>query len=417
VSETPSWQADDSEVADAAGTGLLSGVRVLDLTNVLAGPFAGYQLALFGADVVKVEVPGSGDLARQLGADPELGARLMGASFLAQNAGKRSVTVDLKKPAGKEVFATLVSTADVLVENFRPGVLDRLGFGETALRTLNNGLVYCAVSGFGATGPARARPAYDQIVQGMSGIMSVTGTPETAPLRVGFPVADSIGGLAAALAVSAALVRRSRTGVGAFLDVSMLDASLTAMGWVASDYLVAGRVPAPMANENPTSAPSGTFDTQDGALNIAANQQTQFESLCSVLGRRELLADPRFSTRDDRKRNRSLLRAELELTLRTRPAAEWDTLLLDAGVPAGRVLGVPEALESEQIRHRGLVTTLPLAGRNGTLQVLGSPTHVDGQPVAPRSPPPMLGEHTTQVLTELGYSSTAIGRLREGGAL
>ena len=187
---------------------LLEGVRVLDLTNVLAGPFCCYQLALLGADVIKVEVPGSGDLARQLGADPELNKRLMGASFLAQNAGKRSVTINLKNAAGKEVFSRLVKTADVVVENFRPGVMDRLGFGYSALKKSKPDLVYCAISGFGQTGPLKDNPAYDQIVQGLSGVMSITGDKNSAPLRVGFPVADTIGGLTAAFAIAAALFRR-----------------------------------------------------------------------------------------------------------------------------------------------------------------------------------------------------------------
>lgn len=191
---------------------LLDGVRVLDMTNVLSGPFAGYQLALMGADVIKLEVPGTGDLARQLGADPQLSSENLGVSFLAQNAGKRSVTLNLKKKRGGEVFAKLVAEADVLLENFRPGVLERLGFGWDRLREINPRLVYCALSGFGADGPMRERPAYDQVIQGLSGTMSITGTPDTAPLRVGYPFCDSIGGITAALAVASALLRQHRTG-------------------------------------------------------------------------------------------------------------------------------------------------------------------------------------------------------------
>jgi crotonobetainyl-CoA:carnitine CoA-transferase CaiB-like acyl-CoA transferase len=396
-------------------TDLLGGVRVLDLTNVLAGPVAGYQLALLGADVVKVEVPGSGDLARQLGADPGLSARNLGVSFLAQNGGKRSVTVNFKTEGGTEVFRRLLASADVLLENFRPGVLARLGFGWEALREDYPGLVYCAVSGFGATGPDSDRPAYDQVIQGLAGIMSVTGTPETAPLRVGYPVCDSIGGLAAAFAVAAALVRRERTGEGCYLDVSMLDAALTTMGWVASDHLVAGQQPQPMGNENRTSAPSGTFATADGALNIAANRQEQFERLCDALGRPDLVADPRFATRDDRKQHRTALRLALEQTLRDRPAAEWDDVLRSAGVPAAPVVSVPDALASRQVRHRRLVTTVPSAA--GDLRLLGLPTHVDGEPVGPSSPPPVLGEHTDEVLASLGFDVTAVAALRAEGAV
>jgi len=397
---------------------LLAGVRVLDLTNVLAGPFAGYQLALLGADVIKIETPRSGDLARQLGADPALSDEYLGASFLAQNSGKRSVCVNLKSDEGKDVFTRLVAGADALLENFRPGVLGRLGFDWPALRAINPRLVYCAMSGFGATGPMHTRPAYDQVIQGLSGMMSVTGTPEAAPLRVGFPLCDSIGGLAAALAISSALIRQRRTGEGAFLDVSMLDAALTAMGWVVSDHLIAGRTPVPMGNENSTSAPSGTFRTAKGLLNIAANKQEQYETLCKVLGREELIDDPRFATRDERKRNRDVLRAELVASLVALPAAEWDRILLDTGVPAAPVVAVPEALASEQIAHRGLVATLPSpAAGGGELRVLGLPTHVDGAPVQPTTPPPRLGEHTDEVLAELGLDAEEIARLRDRKAI
>jgi crotonobetainyl-CoA:carnitine CoA-transferase CaiB-like acyl-CoA transferase len=397
---------------------LLEGVRVLDLTNVLAGPFAGYQLALMGAEVIKVEVPGTGDLARQLGADPELSQQNLGVSFLAQNAGKQSVTVNLKNASGREVFARLVHEADVLLENFRPGVLERLGFGWDRLQQLNPGLVYCAISGFGATGPMSARPAYDQIIQGLCGLMSVTGDENSTPLRVGYPVCDSIGGLAAAFAISAALVRKSRTQQGAYLDVSMLDAALTTMGWVASDYLIAGRTPVPMGNENRTSAPSGTFDTADGKLNIAANKQEQFEILCKVLDRVDLLDDPRFHTRDDRKTHREQLREELERTLRTQPAGHWDELLLATGVPAAPVASLPQALASDQVQHRGLVSTLPSPARGGgDLHLLGSATHVDGRSVSPASAPPLLGDHTRAVLSTLGYDDAQIDRLVKEGAV
>ena len=276
-------------------TRLLEGIRILDLTNVLAGPFCSYQLALLGAEVIKVEVPGTGDLARQLGADAGLNARLMGVSFLAQNAGKKSVTLNLKAARGRSLFLDLVDRADVVLENFRPGVMDRLGVGYEALRARKSSIVYCAISGFGQDGPMRDNPAYDQIIQGFSGVMSVTGSAETAPLRVGYPVADSIGGLTAAFAIAAALVRRGRTGEGEFIDVSMLEATMVTMGWVISNYLTAGVIPAPMGNENMTASPSGTFRTGDGLLNIAANKQEQYVTLCRLVGREELACDSRFA--------------------------------------------------------------------------------------------------------------------------
>ena len=271
--------------------GLLAGLRVLDLTNVLAGPFCCYQLAQLGAEVIKIETPGTGDLARQLGADPELNRRLMGASFLAQNAGKRSITLNLKNAKAREAFTRLVKTSDVVVENFRPGVMDRLELGYERLKAIKPDLIYCAISGFGQDGPLRLNPAYDQIIQGLSGVMSVTGDAQSAPLRVGYPVADTMGGITAAYAISAALFRRERSGEGEFIDVSMLESTLVAMGWVVSNWLIAGVRPEPLGNENMTASPSGTFRTGAGLLNIAANQQQQFEALCKLIGRPELAID------------------------------------------------------------------------------------------------------------------------------
>jgi crotonobetainyl-CoA:carnitine CoA-transferase CaiB-like acyl-CoA transferase len=396
----------------------LDGIRVLDLTNVLAGPFCAYQLALLGADVIKIEVPDGGDLARQLGADPELNARHMGASFLAQNAGKKSVTLNLKAPEAREVFRRLVQSADVLVENFRPGVLARLGFSYDELAEINPRLVYCAISGFGQEGPMKSAPAYDQIIQGLSGVMSITGSADTAPLRVGYPVADTLAGMTAAFAISAALVRRHATGEGASIDVSMLDTALTAMGWVVSNYLTAGVEPAPQGNDNFTAAPSGAFKAKDGLLNIAANKQEQFVALVGAMGREELASDPRFVKREDRKRNRAALTAELEDTLRTRPAAEWERIFSRIGVPAGAVLTVPQALGLPQIAHRQLLKTFDdpeIIGRPLTVTRAGFKLS-EGPPDV-TAPPPRLGQHTDAILGELGFSPEQIERLRAAGAL
>ena len=220
---------------------LLKSIRVLDLTNVLSGPFCGYQMALLGADVIKVESPEGGDLARQLGADAGLNRDYLGASFLAQNGGKRSIELNLKKPEDVETFKSLVQTADVVLENFRPGVMDRLGLGYEALKAIKGDIVYCAISGFGKDGPLSGAPAYDQIIQGLSGLMSITGDSESAPLRVGYPLCDTLGGMTAAFAICAALVRRAHSGEGAFVDVSMLDSTLVSMGWIVSNLLIAGQ--------------------------------------------------------------------------------------------------------------------------------------------------------------------------------
>ncbi|MET7396885.1 CoA transferase [Dactylosporangium sp. NPDC005572] len=394
----------------------LAGIRVLDLTNVLAGPYCSYQLMLLGAEVVKVEVPGRGDLARQLGSDPDLNRRGIGASFLAQNAGKKSVELDLKEAADRAVFEELVGAADVLLENFRAGVLARLGYDWPRLQALNPALIACSITGFGQTGPMSQAPAYDQIIQGLSGMMSVTGTQDTAPLRVGFPVCDSIGGLAAALAITAAVAARHRTGAGCHLDVSMLEASISAMGWTVSNYLVAGVPPEPTGDQNATAAPSGTFDAADGPLNIAANRQEQFESLCRLVGRADLMSDVRFAEREGRKAHREALNDELNQALRSRPAAEWERLLTAAGVPAARILTVPQAVELEQLHHRGFIQELPFPDGSGRpLRVVSSGVLFDGAPLTPGDPPPLLGQHNTSV-PELLASWRAARLVSEGAA-
>lgn len=385
---------------------LLEGVRVLDLSNVLAGPFCGYQLALFGADVIKVESPDGGDLARQLGADPALNAQHMGTSFLAQNANKRSMVIDLKSEQGRQAFLALVEASDVVLENFRPGVMERLGLGHEHLRDLKPSLVCCAISGFGQDGPLAKSPAYDQIIQGRSGVMSITGDSESSPLRVGYPVCDTLGGLMAAFAISSALVRRGQTGEGAFIDVSMLDTAIASMGWIVSNLLIAGQPPVPMGNENFTASPSGTFSTGNGLLNIAANKQEQFEMLCDAVGAPHLKTDERFAKREARKLHRQALREALESYLRSADAATWEARLNKVGVPSGQVLSVADALAQPQVAERGLVTVMPLEGSGrSSINLTASAVLIDGVRPVPKLPPPRLGEHTTQVLNELGISA------------
>ena len=392
----------------------LKGIRILDLTNVLAGPFCCHQLAHMGADVIKVETPGTGDLARQLGADPVRNADLMGVSFLAQNPGKRSITLNLKSTSGKRILRELVQQADALVENFRPGVMTRLGLGYDKLSQENSRLVYCAISGFGQDGPLSKLPAYDQIVQGMSGVMSITGDTDTAPYRVGYPMADTIGGMTAAFAVAAALANKAQDR-GTFIDVSMLEAVIATMGWVVSNHLIAGQAPTPNGNDNFTASPSGTFRTADGVMNIAANKQEQFEALCEIIGNPALVQDPRFADRKDRLANRPALTAELEKAFATGPTLDWVEKLTAQGVPAGPVWSVPEALAHPQLADRGLLQTHRIGPED--LQLVGIGAKLDGMAPKVDSPPPALGAHTNDILTELGYDNAQISDLKKEGAI
>ena len=394
---------------------MLSGIRVLDMTNVLAGPFCCHQLAHMGAEVIKIEAVGRGDLARQLGSDKNLSAAKMGISFLAQNSGKKSLSLDLKSEDGKAIFQRLLATADVLVENFRPGVMARLGQDYERLKQSHPQLIYCAISGFGQTGPMSKRPAYDQIIQGLSGVMSITGNPEDDPLRVGYPLADTIGGLTAAMAISAAL---NKTPRGQFIDVSMLDSVLATMGWVVSNYLIGGVEPAKHGNENVTSAPSGTFRTGDGLLNIAANEERQWQSLISHLGCEHLAEDARFETRNDRKANRAELTGELEIWLAGKSAKQWESELTSLGVPVGIVMSVPAILENEHTNHRGLLADFDdVTGIDRDISVVRTGFQTNGTPMKVSSPPPTLGQHNEDLLRELGYDADAIKMFREKGVI
>jgi len=395
---------------------LLDGIRVLDLTNVLAGPFATSLLALAGADVVKIENPDGGDLARKLGNVPALNAELMGTSFLAQNANKKSVTLNLKPVEGKRIFRGLVETADVVVENFRPGVMARLGFGWPELQAINPRLVYCAISGFGQTGPDAFKPAYDQIIQGLSGVMDVNGDERLHPLRCGFPVCDTVGGLNGAFAIMAALFHRERTGQGQFIDVALLDSIMPLMGWVAANLLIGGKPPVPMGNDNFTAAPSGTFATADGHVNIAANQQAQWESVCDVLGVPELTTDPRFEKRDVRKANRRELTPLLEAKLRTRPTAEWVDALNAKGVPSGEILDLGAALASSQIAHRGSIGSVREPAL-GELKLFNLTAVFERTPGGVETPPPRLGAHNAEIYGALGYGADALEKLKADGVI
>ncbi len=395
---------------------LLSGIRVLDLTNVLSGPFATLHLSLLGAEVIKIENPVDGDLARKLGNVPELNEQLMGTSFLAQNANKKSLTLNLKENEAKEIFLKLAKTADIVVENFRPDVMKRLGLGYDVLKMINPRLVYCGISGFGATGPDAMKPAYDQIIQGLSGVMAINGDERLNPLRCGFPLCDTVGGLNAAFAIVAALFHRERTGEGQFIDVALLDSVMPLMGWVAANLLIGHQQPVLMGNDNFTAAPSGTFITKDGYINIAANKQEQWEAVADVLNVPELKKDPRFEKRDARKRNRKALTPLLEEKLKERDTAYWVEALNTKGVPSGEILSLEAALNQKQVKHRDVVQTVHADGI-GDLKVLNLTARFEKTPGSVTCPPPRLGAHTDEFLGGLGYSKVEIEHLRERGVV
>ena len=392
-------------------TDLLTGIRVIDFTHVHAGPLCTYQLALMGADVIKVEAPGSGDQMRGMG--PQL-APGMSPGFLGQNANKRSIAVDLKTEEGLAVVHRLLETADVLVLNMRPGTPDRLGIGHDAVRELNPRIVYCAISGYGQSGPESDRPAFDHLIQGESGMFNATGTPEQ-PVRVGFAVADAGTAVIASSAINAALLRRARTGEGAFLDVSMLESCMTLMGLNYYGYFATGRIgprvgPQPLAG----TGSAGTFETTDGVLMVNGNNRRLFERLARAVGRADLIHDERFATPGAAHANRAELRKIFADIFATNTAEHWDGVLREGGVPAGRAKTPAETVQHPQLAHRGSLETLSGVPGVDELTFLGAGFMVDDKATTPDRPPPLLGQHTDEILAEIGVDS---GMLRQRGVV
>jgi crotonobetainyl-CoA:carnitine CoA-transferase CaiB-like acyl-CoA transferase len=391
-----SWKAEGGDMPLP-----LAGLRVLDLSQVMAGPFCCMLLGDMGADVIKVEPPGVGDQTRK-----SMGFRMKGEDspgFLALNRNKRSITINLKSEAGRKVFYELAKTADILVENSRPGVALKLGIGYETLAAINPGLVYASISGFGQTGPWSQRPGFDLIAQAMSGVISAMGIPGAEPVKSGVPIGDLGAGLFALYGILSAIIGRTATGRGQYLDTSLFDAALALSVWETTELWATGRLPQPLGTANRMSAPYQAFSGSDGRFVVGAANQRLWVRFCEVVGRPELLEDPRYLDNKDRVANREMLAEALAPTFATRSAGEWVEAFLEAGVPAGPINTYLEAFDNDHARSRNAMIEIehPVEGK---FKALGFPVKMSGPGPRVRMPPPLLGEHTSTILAELGLA-------------
>jgi crotonobetainyl-CoA:carnitine CoA-transferase CaiB-like acyl-CoA transferase len=393
----------------------LSNIKVLDLSRVLAGPWCAQTLADLGADVWKVEEPARGDDTRAW-MPPEIDGE--STYYMSANRSKRSIAIDLKHPDGQRIVREMAGKADVLVENYKKGTLERFGLGYEALAPLNPRLIYCSISGYGRTGPRADEPGYDFAIQAESGLMSITGEPGGAPMKHGMAISDLVTGMGAAQAVLAALLARERTGKGQLIDVALLDCAIALLANMASGHIVTGDEPPRLGNAHPSLAPYQMFETSDGDFVLAVGNDGQFRALCDkIIGRPDLSADPRFSTSRGRVIHRDALIPELAAAFRTRPTAEWIAALQREKVPCGQVRNLTQVFRSPEVAARGLVAEVPDA-RHGTLKLMRSPLGLRGTPPREPSAPPRLGEHTDILLREvLGLNAREVKALRACGAV
>lgn len=389
----------------------LSGIRVVDFTQVVAGPFSTQLLGDMGAEIIKVESP-DGDRARTIGATPGGFSN----SFFNINRNKKSLVINLKHPDGKKVIEGLLKTADVLVENFKPGTLERLGFGYKELQTRYAELIYCSISGFGQTGPRRNDVAFDQIIQGYSGMMAVTGSEESGPMRVGGPVADLVGGIFASQGILMALQERRKSGKGQLVDVSMLDCMLPLLGFTAWEFLHTGRAPARNGNSHPTLAPSGSFLASDGEFNISLTGEVIWQRFCRALEREQWIDDPRFLGNAERFENSAVLTALINERLAEKSRAEWMEYFREKEVPCGPIYDLEDTFSDPQVVAREMIQVMP-DPVEGNVKVIANPVRLSRTPARYGNSAPALGAHTQELLEELGYSKSDMLELRESGAV
>ncbi len=391
----------------------LEGVVVLDCTQIMAGPFCTLLLADMGADVIKVENPNGGDDTRRMG-PPFING--WSAAFLAINRNKRSLALNLRSEEGRGVFKALVERADVVVENFRPGAMERLGLGYEGLKNIKPSLIYCSISGFGQTGPYRERGGFDLVAQGMSGLMSVTGTPGGPPVKVGVPITDLTAGMYGAYGTLSAYIHRLRTGEGQQVDMSLLEAGIAYTFWESSVYFSTGQVPGPLGSAHRLSAPYQALRTKDGYINIGAATQPTWEAMCRGIGREELLSDPRFANSGERKKREVELAALLEETFCRESTQHWVKALGEAGVPCGPINDLEQVYSDPHVRAREMLVELDDA-ELGVLKNIGIPVKLSLTPGRIRHRAPDLGEHTRDILLQAGYADDDIAKLRETGAI
>jgi crotonobetainyl-CoA:carnitine CoA-transferase CaiB-like acyl-CoA transferase len=387
-----------------------SGIKVLDFTRVLAGPYGSYQLALLGADVVKIESR-EGDDMRYGNRANDWEKRGLAAPWVAVNAGKRSITMDLKKPKAIEIVKRLVARSDVVMENFRPGVMDGLGIGYETLKAINPRIIYCAISGFGQVGPQRATAAFDGMIQAMSGLMSITGFETNGPTRVGFAGADVMSGATAALGVASALFQRTHTGKGQLVDVAMIDAVMGYLAQQFTEHMMTGRVHGQAANLSVTRKPTGDlYKTKDGWMVLAVMTEPQFQRLMNEVGRADAAADPRFADWPKRIDNSKALHDIIEEKMKTETSATWAERFAKSDIPAGRVLTIPETTQLELMNHRTVLQTVDT--EHGPIKLVGSGFRLEHGGGSVERPPAKLGQHTDEVLQEAGYSAAEVAEIR-----